>query len=69
LRDTSGAQTTAVTAAATSGGSATSSPTPVSSSSPPQSSTPPAQQTLTHTQSGPTGLGYEVGTSCDPTCR
>ena len=70
VRHTSAAHRTAVSATPTaSGGSSTSSYTPDSSSSPARSSTPPAQQTLTHTQSGPTGLGYEVGTGCDPTCR
>jgi len=56
-------------APSTSGNPSTSKDTPDSSPSPARNSTPPAQQTLTHTQSGPTGLGYEVGTGCDPTCR
>jgi hypothetical protein len=69
VRHTAAQKATVTAAPAPNGGSGTSSSAPVSSPSPPQSSTPPAQQTLTHTQSGPTGLGYEVGTSCDPTCR
>jgi hypothetical protein len=70
MTKTSVAHGTAVPAApTTSAGSSTPSYTRVSNSSPAQSSTPPVQQTLTHTQSGPTGLGYEVGTGCDPTCH